>query len=182
MTQLHLVEALAASFGIIGTVLLALNGRRAGWGFVAFLASNVGWIAFATMQDHWGLLAQQVCFTATSLLGIWIWLVRPAMQKAQKVIEDLGQGADYFDGVLQKKGAETVVRPLTADELDHHPPAEVFRVNDVLNALERQAKGLMVEADRLGDLMDYNAEFPYEDALALREAARLVRIAYGEQA
>lgn len=73
----NLIEGLAAAFGVLGTMLLALNGPRAGWGFVAYLASNAGWIAFAWMHGHWGLLAQQAIFTGTSLLGVWVWLVRP---------------------------------------------------------------------------------------------------------
>jgi nicotinamide riboside transporter PnuC len=67
------VEYFAAAFGIAGTLLLALNGKRAGWGFVAFLASNAGWIWFALEHGHRGLLMQQIAFTATSLLGIWRW-------------------------------------------------------------------------------------------------------------
>lgn len=71
------LELTAAAFGVLGTVLLALNGRRAGWGFVAYLASNAGWIAFAWAHNHWGLLAQQVAFTGSSLLGVWVWLIKP---------------------------------------------------------------------------------------------------------
>jgi hypothetical protein len=67
------IEYIAAAFGIVGTLLLALNGKRAGWGFVAFLASNTGWIWFAIAKDLDGLLLQQIAFTATSLLGIWRW-------------------------------------------------------------------------------------------------------------
>lgn len=74
-----LIELTAATFGVLGTVLLALNGRLAGWGFVAYLASNAGWIAFAWIHSHWGMLAQQLAFTASSLLGIWVWLVRPRL-------------------------------------------------------------------------------------------------------
>jgi nicotinamide riboside transporter PnuC len=75
-----LIEILAASFGIAGTLLLAFNGQRAGWGFVSFLASNAFWITFALQHEHWGLLAQQVCFTITSCLGVWVWLIKPMRQ------------------------------------------------------------------------------------------------------
>ena len=71
------IDLTAAAFGVLGTVLLALTGPRAGWGFVAYLASNAGWIAFATIHHHWGLLAQQLAFTVSSLLGVWVWLVKP---------------------------------------------------------------------------------------------------------
>jgi nicotinamide riboside transporter PnuC len=70
-------ELTAAAFGILGTLLLALNGRRAGWGFVAFLASNAAWILFAIDQQHLGLLVQHIVFSATSALGAYVWLVKP---------------------------------------------------------------------------------------------------------
>ena len=71
------LELAAAAFGVLGTVLLALNGPRAGWGFVAYLVSNAGWIAFAWIHSHWGLLAQQLAFVVSSLLGVWVWLLKP---------------------------------------------------------------------------------------------------------
>lgn len=74
------IEVISAVFGVLGTVLLALNGPRAGWGFVAYLVSNAGWIAFAWIHGHWGLWAQQMAFTVSSLLGVWIWLIKPLRQ------------------------------------------------------------------------------------------------------
>lgn len=76
------IELISAAFGVLGTVLLALKGPRAGWGFVAYLVSNAGWIAFAWKHAHWGLLAQQIAFTASSGLGayIWLWKQRKAEQ------------------------------------------------------------------------------------------------------
>jgi len=71
------IELTAAAFGVAGTILLALNGPRAGWGFVAYLVSNAGWIAFAWIHGHQAMLAQQIVFAATSLLGVWVWLVKP---------------------------------------------------------------------------------------------------------
>jgi hypothetical protein len=68
-------EILAAAFGLAGAFLLAFKGEHAAWGWLAFLASNIGWLAFAWMRQHWFLLAQQVGFTVTSLLGIWRWLL-----------------------------------------------------------------------------------------------------------
>jgi hypothetical protein len=71
------IELAAATFGLLGTILLAGNGKRAGWGFVAFLASNAGWLAFSYAGGHWSLFAQQIGFTVTSLFGIWRWLLQP---------------------------------------------------------------------------------------------------------
>lgn len=69
------IEILAAAFGLAGAFLLASKTTYAAWGWVSFLASNVGWLAFAWIRRHRFLLAQQVGFTATSLLGIWRWLL-----------------------------------------------------------------------------------------------------------
>ena len=83
------IEFLSAAFGIFGTILLALNGRRAGWGFVAYLVSNAGWIWFAVAHAHWALLAQQLAFTVSSVVGIWVWLVRPWWSAFMAELDDL---------------------------------------------------------------------------------------------
>jgi hypothetical protein len=69
------IEACAALFGLLGAFLLATRSDVSAWGWVAFLASNAGWIAFAVARRLWWLLVQQIGFTATSLLGIWRWLL-----------------------------------------------------------------------------------------------------------
>lgn len=71
-----LLEWCGAGLGLLGALLLALNTRHSGWGFVAFLASNVCWIAFALMSGTYGLLTMQVGFTLTSLLGVYRWFGR----------------------------------------------------------------------------------------------------------
>lgn len=83
------LEIAAAACGVLGTVLLALNGPRAGLGFVAYVASNAGWIWFAWWHGHWAMLVQQLAFTASSLLGIWVWLVRPWWQAQLAQIDAL---------------------------------------------------------------------------------------------
>ena len=72
----------AAAFGLIGTLLLATRSRHAGWGFLAFLASNGGWLVFAWSHAHWALFVQQLGFTLSSLLGIYVWIIHPAIQRA----------------------------------------------------------------------------------------------------
>ena len=74
-TRHHSIEAVAALCGLLGALLLASRGDHAAWGWAAFLASNAGWIAFGWIRGHWFLLLQQIGFTATSLLGIWKWLL-----------------------------------------------------------------------------------------------------------
>jgi CHASE2 domain-containing sensor protein len=70
------VELFSMACGLLGSLVLALKRKRAGWGWVLFAASNAGWIVFAYAHEHWFLLVQQVGFSFTSLLGIWSYLVK----------------------------------------------------------------------------------------------------------
>ncbi len=80
MSLLTLTEWLAAVSAVAGTLLLANKGPYAGWGFVLYLISNMGWIAYAMHHGAWALLAQQAVFVATSLWGVWTWLVKPSIE------------------------------------------------------------------------------------------------------
>lgn len=82
MSQIEVAEALGSVLGVLGALLLAVNSRWSGYGFIAFLASNVAWLIFGRHTGHWIFFAQQVVFTFASLLGIWRWLVQPRMDAA----------------------------------------------------------------------------------------------------
>lgn len=88
------LEWAGCAFGLLGAWLLALNNQHSGYGFVAFLVSNMLWIGFGLLTNVPGLVVMQMGFTATSLLGIKNWLVdrmRPVSAKgwegALKVIK-----------------------------------------------------------------------------------------------
>jgi hypothetical protein len=66
--------------GVTGTLLLATKGRLAGWGFVAYLGSNLGWVVFAYEHGHTKLLAQHLIFAVSSSVGVWVWIVRPRLK------------------------------------------------------------------------------------------------------
>ncbi len=87
---MNLIELIAALCGLTGTLLLATKGRWAGWGFVAFLGSNAGWLAFAWQHNHQYMLIQQIGFTISSLLGIWKWLIEPAIEaRYQRILKEV---------------------------------------------------------------------------------------------
>lgn len=69
------LQWIGCAFGIIGASLLALNNAHSGWGFVAFLGSNTSWILFGVLTEAPGLVFMQIAFTATSVLGIYRWLL-----------------------------------------------------------------------------------------------------------
>ncbi|MGP3505809.1 nicotinamide mononucleotide transporter [Paracidovorax citrulli] len=101
---MHFAEIFGAALGLVGTVLLALRGRWAGWGFVAYLGSNVSWLAFSHGFAHWGMFVQYAGFTLTSLLGIWTWIVHPFLQREETAEERLAarsrRAAAYIDHAL----------------------------------------------------------------------------------
>jgi hypothetical protein len=63
--------------GVSGALLLATRASYSRYGWLLFLASNFCWLAHAHARGDVWLLAQQLAFTATSLLGVWRWLLQP---------------------------------------------------------------------------------------------------------
>ena len=57
--------------GLLGALLLATHSRLSRFGWIAFIAANVATIVFAIGISRYGLLLQQIGFTATSLLGLY---------------------------------------------------------------------------------------------------------------
>ena len=73
-TTLDALQWAGCATGVAGALLLALNTKNSGWGFVLFLISNGFWTAYGIQTGAPGLVATQVIFTATSVLGIYRWL------------------------------------------------------------------------------------------------------------
>lgn len=72
---MEMFEWIGCITGLCGAALLALNNRYSGWSFVLFLASNVAWLLFGLLSHAAGMVIMQIGFTATSLTGIWKWLI-----------------------------------------------------------------------------------------------------------
>ena len=60
--------------GLFGAALLALNVQISGYGWVAFLASNMAWITYGIRTKTNSLLVMQLGFTFTSFVGLYRWL------------------------------------------------------------------------------------------------------------
>lgn len=103
MTVQLIIEFLAAWLGLFGNALLAQKGRHAGWGFAAFLLSNLGWLVFSWNNRHWGMFAQQLGFTVFSLYGVWNWIVGPWIDRR---VDAMVQDALRGDPVTAKGGPE----------------------------------------------------------------------------
>lgn len=75
------LEWFGCFLGIAGAALLSLNNRWSGYGFVAFLVSNMAWIGFGVLTGSNGLITMQIVFSMTSLFGIWQWLINPRLKR-----------------------------------------------------------------------------------------------------
>jgi hypothetical protein len=91
LTPKNALEAASAALGVGGAYLLAVKSPWAGWAFVLWLLSNLGWVAFGWLNEHWFLLVQHVAYAITSATGIWIWLALPMVDRA---LVDSGVGDD----------------------------------------------------------------------------------------
>lgn len=81
MNAQQLLELASGTLGITGALLLATQSRWAGWAWVLWLASNLGWIAFGTFHGMWALVAQHAVFSITSGIGIYKWLWAPSAMR-----------------------------------------------------------------------------------------------------
>jgi|JI8StandDraft_1071087.scaffolds.fasta_scaffold830351_2 hypothetical protein len=63
-------ELIGSCAGILGSLLLALGGHWAFWGWLCFAVSNVAWVSFASMNRYKKLLMQSLCFMLTTAIGL----------------------------------------------------------------------------------------------------------------
>ncbi len=69
--MIDFLEWAGSLLGLLGALLLATHTRVSRYGWLAFLVANFAMIGFAFGIGRYGLLVQQLGFTATSLLGIY---------------------------------------------------------------------------------------------------------------
>ena len=72
-----IVQWFATISGIIAAVMVAgkFSARIAGWGFVIFAFSSVGWIAFGLMKGEPPLTLQNSVLFFVNLVGVWRHLI-----------------------------------------------------------------------------------------------------------
>ncbi|EGL53930.1 MAG: nicotinamide mononucleotide transporter [Pseudomonadota bacterium] len=69
--QMTWCEFAGSLFGLIGAFVLARQDQGSEAGFIFFLISNLFFIHFSITNRYFALLAMQIGFTATSLMGIY---------------------------------------------------------------------------------------------------------------
>ncbi len=84
--MINFLEAIGAVAGLLGAFLLATHTNVSRYGWIAFLLANLALIGFAIGIERYWLLAQQVGFTATSLLGLSRSGLLPFSRKRWKAV------------------------------------------------------------------------------------------------
>ncbi|HGN3118582.1 TPA: hypothetical protein ACKRQV_006711 [Pseudomonas aeruginosa] len=79
MQWIRVLECVGAISGIIGAALIASNTPVSSYGWIGYVISSVMLTGFALYIRAWWMLAMQLCFAATNTVGIWRWLIGPAL-------------------------------------------------------------------------------------------------------
>lgn len=64
----------SAAFGILGSLIIALNIPISGWAFVIFMMSSMGWMAAAAIMKERSIFAESAVYTVINLIGIYRWM------------------------------------------------------------------------------------------------------------
>lgn len=87
--MVRILELVGAVFGIGGALVIALKIQGFEFGWVAFVISSVALTLFAYRIKAWWLLAQQVFFMVTNTIGVWNWLILPALRSGSLAVSGL---------------------------------------------------------------------------------------------
>ena len=81
-------EIVGAINGMAGAWLIALRFKYSRWGWIAYLISNICWVAFAAdIHRNW-LLIQMIGFTFSSVVGVWnYWIVASYPQLPRTILQ-----------------------------------------------------------------------------------------------
>jgi hypothetical protein len=79
----HIIEWLAALFGILGSWMLAQNKPWSRWAWPIWVVSNVMWVGFALYIHAWGVLMQNGVFMAVNLYAVRRWFFAAAANEAE---------------------------------------------------------------------------------------------------
>ena len=78
-----IIQWFATITGIVAATMVALNisAKVSGYGFIIFTGSSIAWITFGILAGEPPLTIQNIFLTGINLLGIYRWLIKPAMGK-----------------------------------------------------------------------------------------------------
>jgi hypothetical protein len=81
-----LLQWTGCTFGLLGSIVLAVRTKYSGYGFFLFLASNLVWMSFALATHAPGLFVMQLGFTVSSIVGAWEWVIAPKLKERKLTV------------------------------------------------------------------------------------------------
>jgi hypothetical protein len=85
---LHVLDWFGSGVGLLGAYLLAFRLSISRFGWIAFFAANITYIAMASQMGVLGLLAQQVGFMGSSAIGIYWHFVARSNERCKSDAQD----------------------------------------------------------------------------------------------
>jgi hypothetical protein len=71
MNSLPSLDWIGCALGLLGATLLASKTAASPLGWIAYLTSNVAWIAYGVLTAQHSIVIMQSGFTLTTLLGLY---------------------------------------------------------------------------------------------------------------
>lgn len=71
--------------GPLGAIVLALNIPISRYGYILFFTSSILMSVYAYHQNDVQVLVQNVLFSAINLVGLFRWVVLPAMRPVRQI-------------------------------------------------------------------------------------------------
>lgn len=85
---LQVLDWCGSAFGLIGAYMLAFRFRGSRYGWFAFFAANGFYVAMASSVGLPGLLAQQLGFSVSSVIGIYQHFISRASIRTERMREE----------------------------------------------------------------------------------------------
>ena len=81
-----IIQWFATITGIVAAIMVALNlsAKISGYGFIIFTGSSIAWVTFGILSGESPLAIQNVVLTVINIVGIYRWLIKPALGKNPK--------------------------------------------------------------------------------------------------
>ncbi|WP_416877821.1 hypothetical protein [Litorimonas sp.] len=81
-----IIQWFATITGIVAAIMVALNlsAKISGYGFIIFTGSSIAWVTFGVLAGESPLAIQNVVLTVINIVGIYRWLIKPALGKNPK--------------------------------------------------------------------------------------------------
>lgn len=79
MNTILVLEWIGSICGIAGAVLMARKNRTSALAYPLWIVSSVALVLFAMKTKHSGLFLQQLVFTIINSVGLYHWIVKPAL-------------------------------------------------------------------------------------------------------